>query len=334
MHYLLESRRSAKPVKPENFRSSRREEFFNRIGRKPPVVGARCGRCAQACDDVDQLDSVKYGYQTAITAMSETLGNKALTPFSKVRTDADTEAQVSDGTPLNNPTHERFARLTLQYSASEAYRRALGDSLRATPKSVWEAASQLATRPDIRRRVAELRALAARESAVEVGELARELRELTQADISELIYRGACRYCHGEGHRHQWIDEAECLRETALAMDEGRMPEHSDAGGYGYNGSLRPAEDCPRCFGSGDHWFVTDFSKASTAARRLVRGVGKHGELLLVDPMVVRDQLHRLLGGYIDRRESVNLNATVAAPRKITAADVLDAYHASRGCAP
>jgi len=32
-HCPLESRRPAKPVKAENFRSSRREEFFNRIGR-------------------------------------------------------------------------------------------------------------------------------------------------------------------------------------------------------------------------------------------------------------------------------------------------------------
>lgn len=48
--------------------------------------------------------------------------------------------------------------------------------------------------------------------------------------------------------------------------------------------------------------------------------------------MVVRDQLHRLLGGYVDRSEdrNLNINATVTAPPNVTAADVLDAYHASR----
>lgn len=133
----------------------------------------------------------------------------------------------------------------------------------------------------MKRRVAELRSLAARVSAIQVGELGRELRELTQADISELVYRGACRYCHGDGHRYQHIDEREYIAEAAKALDDGRAPEHSDEGGYGYNGSLRPDEDCPWCFGSGDHWHITDFSKASTAARRLVRGIGKQGELLL-----------------------------------------------------
>jgi phage terminase small subunit len=235
-----------------------------------------------------------------------------------------------DGTPLDNPKHEQFARLTLQYSASEAYRRALGESLRATPKSVWEGASTLAARPDVKRRVAELKAAGARESAIEVGELACELRETSQADISELIYRGCCRFCHGEGHQYQHIDEREYLMACAKALDEARVYEHGDTGGYGYNGSLRPAEDCPQCFASGDHWHLTDFSKASTAARRLVRGVGKHGELLLVDPMVVRDQLHRLIGGYIDRSENVNLNASVAAPPNVTPADVLDAWRSSR----
>jgi phage terminase small subunit len=267
----------------------------------------------------------------------ETLGNKALQLATSDGTAPDTAnvpaeraAPPLDGTPLDVPSHEAFARLALSYSYAEAYRRALGPKLRAKPSAVWEAASQLAARADIKRRMAELRALAARESAIEVGELARELRETSQADISELTYRGACRYCHGEGHLYQHIDEREYLIACAKALDEARVYEHSDAGGYGYNGSLRPAEDCPQCFGSGDHWHLTDFSKASTAARRLVRGVGKHGELLLVDPMVVRDQLHRLIGGYIDRSENVNLNATVAAPPNVTPADVLDAWRSSR----
>jgi phage terminase small subunit len=251
-------------------------------------------------------------------------------------TDAHTETQgvavaALDGTPLENPKHEQFARLTLSYSASEAFRRAFSESTRAKPSTIWESACRLAARADIKRRIAELRALAARESAIEVGQLARELHETIQADISELICRGACRYCHGDGHRYQHIDEREFLAEAVAALEAARSPEHDDAGGYGYNGSLRPVEDCPRCFGSGDHWHVTDFSKASTAARRLVKGVGKHGELLLVDPMVARDQLHRILGAYVDRSENVNLNATVAAPPSVTPADVLDLWRSSRG---
>lgn len=234
-----------------------------------------------------------------------------------------------DGTPLANPTHEAFARLTLRYSLAESYRRALGARLKATPGAIYEAASQMAQRPDVKRRVAELRTLAAREAAIDAGELARELHEMAHADLSEVIYRGACRWCHGEGHQYQWIDQDEHTLAWAKALDDG-MPTPSEAGGYGYNGAQRPAEDCPRCYGGGDHWFMADISKASTPVRRLVKGVGKRGELLLVDPMTVRDQLHRLLGAYIERSENLNLSATVSAPRSVSAADVLDAFHKSR----
>lgn len=235
-----------------------------------------------------------------------------------------------DGTRLDHPRHETFARLTLSYSLAEAYRRAMGENLRAKPSSVREAACALAARPDIKRRVAELKAAAARESAIEVGELARELKAIAEADISELIYRGCCRYCHGDGHRYQHVDAEEFTLACAKALDDGHVYEHSDLGGYGYNGSLRPAEDCPQCFGGGDQWFTADLSRVSTPVRRLVKGVGKHGELLFVDPLVVRDQLHRLLGGYIDRSENVNITARVAAPSNVTTADVLAAFKAVR----
>jgi phage terminase small subunit len=267
-------------------------------------------------------------YQETINLPALTGGFERVSQGAPGRSVMPQDAQ--DGTPLAYGPHEAFARLSLRYSAAESYRRALGTKLKAaTPGALYEAASQLSQRPEVKRRVSELRALAARESALDAAELARELHEMAHADLSEVIYRGACRHCHGAGHQYQWIDEAEFLAAWANAVEADTTPP-SEAGGHGYNGAQRPTEDCPRCFGGGDHWFTADISKASTPVRRLVKGVGKRGELLLVDPMTVRDQLHRLLGAYIERSENVNLNATVGAPRNVSAADVLDAFHKSR----
>jgi len=161
--------------------------------------------------------------------------------------------------------------------------------------------------------MSELRAAAAGESAIDVGELARELRELTEADVSELIYRGACRYCYSAtGTDPQWRDFAEYGEAILKALDEGAAVL-SDAGGYGYSGAHVANPECRRCDGSGDHWYVADPSRVSTRARRLIKGVGKHGELLLVDQLQAREQLHRLIGAYGDTVADVARGAAAGA---------------------
>src|SRR5882724_9534993 len=96
-------------------------------------------------------------------------------------------APAQAGQRLKRPKWERFCRLVLQHSPSEAYRRAMGKHSQATkPSTAWERASRLMARPDIQRRIAELRAVAARATALDVAAYAQELRVITQADPTEL----------------------------------------------------------------------------------------------------------------------------------------------------
>lgn len=221
-------------------------------------------------------------------------------------------AAAAVGRPLKNRMHERFARLAVQYTQQEAYRRAIGKALRATkPSSIREAASALAARPEVAQRIAELRAIAARATAFDIATYAQELREIADADPAALQYRGACRYCFSAtGTDPQWRDYTEYLEALAKAHEEGK-PLPSDAGGYDYDGSLHPSPTCKRCDGQGDHLCTADVTRLSGAARRLFKGFGKHGELLMHDQMQARAQLAKVLG--LDRDDAPSIARAAAA---------------------
>lgn len=221
-------------------------------------------------------------------------------------------AAAAVGRPLKNRMWERFARYAVQYTQQEAYRRAIGKALRATkPSSIREAASALAARPAVAQRIAELRGIAARATAFDVATYAQELREIADADPAALQYRGACRYCYSKtGTDPQWRDFAEYCDGITKALDESK-PVPSDAGGYGYDGSLHPSPTCKRCDGEGDHLFVADVTRLSGAARRLFKGFGKHGELLMHDQMQARAQLAKVVG--LDRDDAPSIARAAAA---------------------
>lgn len=215
------------------------------------------------------------------------------------------------GQRLTNPRHERFATLCLEFTQGEAYRRAQGKRLRAKPSTVWEAACRLAARPDIARRIVELRAVAAQTTALDLQERVQELRDIESADPSLLQYHPACRSCHGHSHAYQYVDEAEYLTAVAQAVADNK-PCPSNAGGYGYDGSMHPDPSCPQCFGAGaSHLYTVDVTKLPRAARRLFKGFGKSGELLVHDQMIARSQLSKILG--LDREDGAAIARAAAA---------------------
>jgi phage terminase small subunit len=215
------------------------------------------------------------------------------------------------GQRLKNPRHERFARYALEHTLADAWRRAMGKGLRAKPASVWQAASALAARPEVARRIAELRAVAARGTALDLAAYAQELRDITLGDVTEIQYRGACRFCFSaDGVSYQWRDATEFGDAVVKAYQDGAtLP--SDAGGYGYDGSLHPSPACKRCDGAGDHLFTADVTRLSPKARALFKGFGKNGEALIHDKLQARAQLSKILG--LDRDDTSSVARAAAA---------------------
>lgn len=121
----------------------------------------------------------------------------------------------------------------------------------------------------------------AERTAITADAVLRQWWQLAVADPNELMQfrRVCCRYCHGIGHAYQWRDAAEwdrvLERELADAAREERAPQVPDTlGGFGFNRTLAPHDDCPQCFGEGSgEAFTLDTRNLSPAARRLFAGV-------------------------------------------------------------
>lgn len=126
-------------------------------------------------------------------------------------------------------------------------------------------------------------ALTARERRTEITQDAvlKMWWDIATADVSELTeYRRlCCRYCWGFGFNYQWRDSIEFEDAVSDAMRKSQRPPN-DKGGYGYDSTLDPNPDCPRCNGAGigrSHFHDTRDLKG--ASRRLFAGIkeGKFG---------------------------------------------------------
>lgn len=105
--------------------------------------------------------------------------------------------------------------------------------------------------------------------------------DIATADVNELTeYRRlCCRYCWGFGFNYQWRDSVEFEDAVTEATRKKQKPPN-DRGGYGYDNTLDPNTDCPRCNGSGvgrSHFH--DTRDLSGPSRRLYAGIkeGKFG---------------------------------------------------------
>ncbi|HDL8331172.1 terminase small subunit [Yersinia enterocolitica] len=97
-------------------------------------------------------------------------------------------------------------------------------------------------------------------------------------EISE-FRRLCCRHCWGIDNKYQWINEQEYQEESEKSTNNGK-PAPLDDGGYGFDSTLDPNPDCPRCNGEGQgRAHFHDSRDLSISARRLYAGVkqGKFG---------------------------------------------------------
>lgn len=170
---------------------------------------------------------------------------------------------------------------------------------------------------------------------VSAEELKHRTWLIATADPNELarVEARCCRYCHGEGFGYQWKEHE---FEAALAEadvgyrinDKGRqirveLPEWQ--GGLGFNSTLDPHPDCPRCHGQGVKvTIVTDTRDLSEAGRALYKGAktDRNGniEVLMHDQQAARVFYAQLCGYQIDRKELTGKNGEplAAMPTTIT----------------
>jgi phage terminase small subunit len=129
--------------------------------------------------------------------------------------------------------------------------------------------------------------------------------KIATADPNDLIQyrRVCCRHCHGHGFGFQWVDEAEfdrALAAASAAKDKQPAVLPTNVGGFGFNPTLDPRADCPKCNGEGiGEPFVQDTRKLKGAAKLLYAGVKvtKEGlEVKMHDQMKALELVGRHLG--------------------------------------
>lgn len=154
------------------------------------------------------------------------------------------------------------------------------------------------------------------DTSASVGWLLQRFLDIATADPRELIGLkvGCCRFCHGAGHEYQWREREylqalrEAEREHALATPSARaavrFPEV--AGGFGFNATRPPHEDCPQCHGEGVERFVPrDTDRLSDQALLLFGGVkvkpnGGY-EIVIADRQKALENVGRIMGAFTDK---------------------------------
>lgn len=181
-------------------------------------------------------------------------------------------------------------------------------------------------RPDIIARLHAHQEAIANMSVKATATLVRELEEIVDADVTELIHirNGACRWCWGVGGMYQWKDEVELERAIMDAIQR-QKPTPECEGGFGYSFLREPASDCKKCEGEGIQQVrLAPSDQLSRGARRLYKGLecnpdGSVKKLLLHDQLAARQELHRIRGMHIERSVSVNMNGNLPNAKEIAA---------------
>ena len=179
----------------------------------------------------------------------------------------------------------------------EAYRLA---GYKCEGENAYFAASQIYRNIQVRRYIYAMRKARQTRYSAELDEVIAQLTAIINADPNEIAqYRRVnCRYCWGFGHQYQWRDAVE-FEEAATEAEAKEKPAPRDDGGYGYNQTLDPNPDCPRCNGEGrGEAVIADTRDIDGDAIHLLHGVklGKFGiEILTADKDSARKELARLI---------------------------------------
>lgn len=206
-----------------------------------------------------------------------------------------------------------------------AYRAAFGETRTKHPAA---AARSLLQRPDVLARLRVHQDAVAAMSIKSTAVLVRELEEIVEADVDELIRLkvGSCRYCWGVAGFYQWRDAAE-LEVAITRATEQRKPTPEATGGFGYRFDREPNEACAICEGDGvQKVLLADTETISPGARRLYKGIecnpdGTVKKVLLHDQLVARQELHRIRGMHIDRSVSLSVSGRLPDAKDIASSE-------------
>ncbi|MDM4575164.1 terminase small subunit [Klebsiella oxytoca] len=140
---------------------------------------------------------------------------------------------------------------------------------------------QLLTNPNVAQAIAQQQKASIVRTLGSADEVLEKMWRLATFDANQISQhrRGCCRHCWGFGHQYQWRDAVE-YEEKRLEALERKRREPVDVGGYGYNHTLDPNPDCPRCNGEGvSRVVLQDSTKLDDAAALAYSGVkvGKAG---------------------------------------------------------
>jgi hypothetical protein len=178
--------------------------------------------------------------------------------------------------------------------------------------------------------ITEGRKLIEQAAMMDADRIARRWADIATADATDLVQNiiGACRYCYGTNHDHQWKtprEYREALEDAARSLfedddliaaaisgqiEDGRLP--NDAGGYGYRITDDPNPACPECAGLGIEYVrIADTRKLTGPARLLYDGVEetKQGrKVKLQDRAKALDSLAKHLGMFAGKVDPEEIN--------------------------
>jgi phage terminase small subunit len=163
--------------------------------------------------------------------------------------------------------------------------RAAYNAVNSTPDTASRRASDLLRNSRIAARIAELRRPMFEKAAFEIADVLKHWVAIATANPNDLIQnrRTCCRHCYGINHQYQWVESVHALA-CAKAIHEGkRVP--AAPGGFGFNATRPPADDCPVCFGEGIvNVYVADTRTLTGGAKLLYAGLKqtKHGVQVLM----------------------------------------------------
>lgn len=179
---------------------------------------------------------------------------------------------------LNDMQFRFVNEYLVDLNRTAAYKRAGGNG---EGNTAYVGASRMYRNAKVNRAITD--ALADRERRTQITQDAvlKMWWDIATADVNELTeYRRlCCRHCWGFGFNYQWRDAVEYEDAVKKATAANKQPP-KDVGGYGYDDTLDPNPDCPRCNGAGiGRAHFHDTRDLTGAARRLFAGVkeGKFG---------------------------------------------------------
>lgn len=247
-------------------------------------------------------NSQKKGVKKNANSQKEKVSKKTAKPEPKVAKPVHRESR----TPTTQ-THEDFGLSDQQMIFAqhvvdgkprvEAYRIA---GYSDAGHGAYANASRLMRNDKVSRYIRHLRNERQTRYAAELDDVIGQLTAIVNADPNDIgqYRRVNCRYCWGLDHHYQWRDAVE-FEEKRLDAVERKKPEPQDVGGYGYDQSMDPNPECPRCNGEGrGEAFFADTRDIEGDARYLLHGVklGKFGiEILSADKDSARKELARLI---------------------------------------